>query len=159
MVVIAQLLVSNLEAQLVSQQPAGKATKYETELGTLYEGVSIEKGAEISFGTSGNMEIIFGFMGLSSSNAFPVGADLRVFTAHSVTNKPQVTLVQDKATGKWLATNGRIALEKGNIGVVEGHKIKILGGQNDPIKIDGQPFAATIVVITNGKPVVQKKSP
>ena len=98
MVVIAQLLVSNLEAQLVSQQPAGKATKYETELGTLYEGVSIEKGAEISFGTSGNMEIIFGFMGLSSSNAFPVGADLRVFTAHSVTNKPQVTLVQDKAT-------------------------------------------------------------
>jgi len=157
--VVPILLACALQAQVVIQPASGKTTAYDTELGTLYEGMSIEAGAEVSFGMSGNMEIIFGFMELSSSNAFPVPSQLRIFTERSVTNKPQVTLVQDRITGKWLATRGKLALAKGEAGLVEGHRIKILGGKNNPIKIDGQSFAETTVVITNGTPVAKKASP
>jgi hypothetical protein len=64
-----------------------------------------------------------------------------------------ITFVQDLASREWLATNGLLYVRKHQGYLLEGQKIKVVGGQDKALVIDGQPFADTTLVIVNGKPV------
>jgi hypothetical protein len=134
----------------------GMGTSYDTDIGTLKKGdIVIESGAEINFTTNG-MEIIFGFVKIQEGQAVSLNEGLEVFAGHKRMPEPSITLVQDKATGKWLATGGVLATAKQKFGLVEGHIVKIIGGTRDPIKIEGYSFANSVIIIREGKPVEQK---
>lgn len=80
---------------------------------------------------------------------------LTIFAEKKHAAPVKITLVQDKATGKWLATDGLLATDEGREGVIEGHIVRIEGGHETPIRIAGEEVANCTVVITKGKPVKQ----
>ena len=140
--------------------PMTSSMTFKTSIGTLHGRYTLEDGAEIAFTGNKGVEVVFGFVSIAKGDALPVGVAIDVCTTRSDTKKSRITLVQDKKTGKWLATDGRVGLLKGKRDsepvVFEGHTIIIIGGSKKPIKISGVPFSDTTVIIKGGKPVRQK---
>ena len=132
--------------------------RFQTEVGTLTEACLIEEATQISM-VPGAMQIVDGFANVSSRECIMLGDEIELHTGLSterVSSKPQITFVQEKKTGKWLGTNGRIRLRKGSPKLVEGHAVNIVGGTEHPVLIDGKPYANTTLVVTNGKMVLQE---
>jgi len=90
------------------------------------------------------------------------GNSFQIFNATHKASPLEVTLVQDKATRKWIATNGRYYADSQETrdldGFIEGHVIHVIGGTNNPIRIKGRSFANTTVHIKNGAPVAAVES-
>jgi hypothetical protein len=122
-------------------------TTYQTALGPLIEGSTLGKGTVIS--SSG--EFKSGCIEVGKGQAFEVGNVFDVLRQKSSESEPALTLVQDKATGHWLATDGIVGIDQGVIGgLFEGHTVHIVGGSENPIVIGGKTFSDTNVVIRNG---------
>lgn len=148
--VISILLVGNVLVSAQSLRSKDTGITYQTPLGTLKQGGSLEDGSE--FDLSGR--IIAGFMRMGHDQAL-------AFNIHSLSvsrqlkspSPVQITLVQDQATRKWIATDGTIDIIDNNLVLVEGHTVNVLGGADQPFLIEGQPFFETQVKIQNGRPV------
>lgn len=134
--------------------PAEAKGAWETAVGTLKGVYQVEQGAKVRI-DGGNLVIVQGFFVVAKGEAYPVPkAGLYVLPfRYSGTGDLQITLVQDKATGQWLVTDGRIAVTEHKKGFVEGHQIRIIGEQEDLVKIDGMPFSNGTFKIRQGKPV------
>lgn len=128
-----------------------ETTKYETTVGVLTRGykqllLSIKPLRAGKF-------VLFGLLDISPSEAFVVGNALVVFEDCTDLEPPKITLVQDKISGVWLATDGHLATVDDSVGLFEGHTIKVVGGVTNPIRIGGKSFDDTTVIIKNGKPI------
>ena len=137
------------ETQAASRQEE----EYETPLGKLRRssGITIEKGAQVSLGM-GKLDIIFGFTRIERGVGLKVSPSFGVYRGQVSGEAPNITLVQVKSTGEWLATDGRLGIQQDKFVFVEGHTVKIIGGSRNSIVIGGQSFADTVVTIRNGVP-------
>lgn len=137
-----------------------EADKYETALGILTAGGGrVDKGAQLEFDAANKKLIIVkGFFSVPPGRAVPVSGAFKIIPEFGSPAGPiNLTLVQNKANGKWLATDGKMAIYyKTSSGLIEGHSIKIIGGPENPITIDGHPFSNTTILIKDGKPVKSK---
>ncbi len=143
---------------------SGLEATYETSIGILHYGFHIDDNDVLMSPSNGAVGSFLGFATITETEAIEISDAIYASSkADFYTKKVSITLVQDKKTGKWLATAGKIGLFKadlvtnGNIIVVllEGQTIRIIGGKDKPIKILGSPFSDTTVVIREGKPVEQ----
>jgi len=133
---------------------AGDATKkFDTVLGTLSEGGVLEAGSQFDLGGNAIFAVL----------AFPKGSAVALDEArfdicldYGIEPPPSITLVQDSTTGKWLVTDGRLGMLREQLVLVEGHTVKIIGGEGSPIHIGDKPFFDTTVVIEGGRPVVNE---
>jgi hypothetical protein len=137
--------------------------QYETSLGKLKDQILLlNEGNRVRQDSSGQLHILFGYVLLQKDWATLIGDSIEVYTGLKEPVPSDITLevifVQDKITGKWLATDGFICIHNGSLVLLDGHKIKVLGGVDDPINIAGRPFSNTTIIIKNGKPVVQDKA-
>ena len=137
-----------------------ESKNYETALGILTAGGGrVDKGAQLKFDAANKKLIIVkGFFSVPSGHAVPVSGAFKIIPEFGSAAGPiNLTLVQNKADGKWLATDGKMAIYyKTSSGLIEGHSIKIIGGSENPITIDGHPFSNTTILIKGGKPVRSK---
>ena len=81
---------------------------------------------------------------------------MKIFQGH-VGNKlngidPYITLVQDKPSGKWLATQGFLYTRNKSTYLIEGHIVRVIGGFKDPFVLADQQLADTTVCIRHGHP-------
>lgn len=130
-------------------------SEHNTSLGTLKGRFLLENGNQISMGANNNLIIVFGIIHMGPDDATQINESIGVYTARKPTQPVEVTFVQDRKTGTWLATNGALCIVNDKQFLLDGTTIKVVGGANTPIKIAGQPFADTTVQIRDGKPVAK----
>jgi hypothetical protein len=131
--------------------------KYQTSLSTLNSGFLLQNGNRMGTGPSGNLIIIFGLIHIGSDEATALGSNVEIFEGKTNLS-PNITLLQDRKSGKWLATNGTMCIDNGTIKVLDNSTIRIIGGTENPVKIEGRPFSDTTIVIKNGKPTIIKSA-
>lgn len=129
--------------------------KYQTSLGQLNNGFLLQNDNQVSMDKSGNLLIVFGFIHMGSDEAVEIDNNVAVFQGETNLS-PHITFVQDQKNGKWLATNGTMCIQNNSNLLLDNTTIKVIGGTDKPIKIAGQPFADTTVLIKNGRPIVMK---
>lgn len=127
--------------------------KYQTSLGTLPCGWLIQNGNQIKM-VGNNMEIIFAFIHMGSDEATPILDNVGVFQGKTNLS-PHITFVVDQNSGKWVATNGTMCIKNDETLLLNNTTVKIIGGGENPIKILGQPFSNTTVLIKKGKPFIR----
>lgn len=130
-------------------------TTYETSLGKLKDSFLLQNGNKMGTDSSGNMTIIFGFIHMGSDGAIDIRDNVEIFQGKTNLS-PNITFVQDMKSKKWVATNGTMCIDKSSTKLLDNSTVKIIGGKERPIKIAGQSFSDTTVLIKNGNPVEQK---
>lgn len=134
---------------------SGNVIEYETSHGKLKANMLLENENQRISMSGSTMKIVHGFYFMSADNAMPVGKELQVYSGATVNVPLNITLIQDKRNGNWLATDGRIFINNDTLCLLEGHEIQVIDGRDDPIYIAGQSFSDATVVIKNGKPVAK----
>jgi len=129
-----------------------KDTPFETSIGTLKGNVRFLPGAELGEVSPGELAIFFGFINIDSKNAFPIDEPIEIYMGDKPDHPAMITLVRDLKSGKWIVTDGYICYKHPKYMLLDGDTIKIIGGKNNSVYIDNQPFADTTVYIRNGKP-------
>jgi len=139
---------------IIQKDARGQVKHYKTALGELKAGMLILKGSQMTRPGS-KMEIKEGYFAISSDGGVSITNPVQIFkgTPYQKLTPLVITFVQDLASREWLATNGLLYVRKHQGYLLEGQKIKVVGGQDKALVIDGQPFADTTLVIVNGKPV------
>jgi hypothetical protein len=131
---------------------------FETSLGNLKPQMLLLVGANFSINKKGQFQIVNGLIFLKEDEAIALSEELKIYSAHKLTISPDrklyITLIQDIPTGKWLATKGLLLLAEEKYQITEGHIIRIIGGNDKPIKILNNSFSDTTICIKNGNPVI-----
>jgi hypothetical protein len=139
---------------IIQKDARGQVKQYRTALGKLNAGMLILKGSQMT--KLGNkMEIKEGYFAIGADGAVSITNPVQIFKGkpYQTLTPLLITFVQDLASHDWLATDGLLYVRKHQGYLLEGQKVKVVGGQDNPLVIDGQPFADTFLVIVNGKPV------
>lgn len=113
---------------------------FETELGTLEGGFLLQNGNKLK-----NGQIVFGAIHMDSNQAFAIREAIDILETEQELDV-EVTLVQDKVTGEWLATQGWLGLKEGEPYILENCRVTVLGGKDNPIMIAGRPQADRTLV-------------
>jgi uncharacterized protein (TIGR03067 family) len=149
----AQFQMRTKESMALENSSKTKGVKdYETAVGKLTNGFTLEADASLKVEEKG-IAINAGFYAIRPGHARWFDGTLVVVADKKHAPPLSVTLVQDRATGEWLATDGLLATEDGKEGLIEGHSVKIVGGEKRPVSISGNEFANCTVVVRQGKPV------
>jgi hypothetical protein len=137
---------------LTGTTATGKDTQFETSIGMLTRNVKVLKGAKLKVVSPGKVAISFGFIYIDPKNAFPIEESIEIYMGDKPDHPAMITLVRDLKSGKWLVTDGYIFYKDPKYMLLDGDTVKIIGGKDNPVYIDNQPFADTTVYIRNGKP-------
>lgn len=123
---------------------------YNTSIGKLKDSLLLQNGNKISQNASGGITIVFGFIHIQSNEATGILDDITIFKGKTnLTSK--ITFIQDLDNKKWVATDGVMCIDNGSIKLLDNTTVKVVGGKDNPIKIDGKEFHDTSVTIKNGK--------
>ena len=138
-------------------QPAtAPAAPYDTAVGPLRPAqLKVMSGANVQFRGDGPLHIVDGFAEVPAGEALPVND---IFPWHNFPRVPPrgVTLVQDRATGRWLATDGVVAIANAQFVLVDGQDVRIVGG---PFKIRDAAFTDQTIVLRDAQPTVVAAAP
>jgi len=128
----------------------GKDTMFQTSLGTLTERYEI---IPLECRRSGKEHITIdsGIVRMDSKSALPIDDRVEIYKT-GATRRGSITLVQENKSGQWLGTDGALFFDSENVMLMEGDTVRIIGGKDEPVYINNQPFADTTVYIRNGKP-------
>jgi len=58
----------------------------------------------------------------------------------------EITLLQNKKSGEWLATKGWLGIKYGEYFLIDNTRVKVIGGDSNPILINGKPYTNTELV-------------
>ena len=153
----AQLVMKTQNSLELENSTKMKGVKdYQTAVGKLVNGYTLEAGAALKMGEK--LSISSGFFSIPSGGACWFDGTLTIIAGRTHAAPLKVTLVQDKATGEWLATDGLLVTQEGQEGLIEGHVAEIVGGQAKPVKIGGREFADCTVEIRDGKPAKREEA-
>lgn len=114
--------------------------EYETDVGALKGGFLLQNGNKMN---NGKIEI--GAIYMDSKKAVEISKNMAVKKTNQKLDV-EVIILQDKKTGGWLASQGWLGIESGEYFFLENTRIKVVGGNSDPILINGKPYANTELV-------------
>lgn len=124
---------------------------HDTDLGPLRpSGLSVMEGAHVEFRDLGQLHVVAGFAEVAPGEALPVDG---IHPWFDFPAKPPrgITLVRDKATDKWLATDGVVAIAQAKFVLVDDQEVRVVGG---PFKVRDVGFTDQTFVLRAGQPVV-----
>jgi hypothetical protein len=112
---------------------------YETEIGTLKGDAIILNGNRMDLK---NGQIISAIMYVGSEQAFKIKSEIKISDL-AKGKSCSLTLLQDKNNKEWLATNGWLGIINNETYIIDNCQLKILGGEKNPITIDGKTYSNT----------------
>ena len=158
MILPCQVRCEKLEGIPIIQKDAkGQVRRYKTALGELKASMVLLKGSQMT--KAGNkMEMKEGYFAITSDGGVSISYPVEIFKGkpYQTITPLTITFVQDLASRDWLATDGLLYVRKYQGYLLEGQRVKVVGGKDKPVIIDGQPFADATLVIQNGKPVKKR---
>jgi len=98
-----------------------------------------------------NLTILFGMLYFDEKSATDFDGKINITNLWTAKTRMKVKMFQDQNTGKWCVTDGFVATTKNDLAVFNGLTISIMGGKENPVIIDGEPFSDSVVEINNGK--------
>jgi hypothetical protein len=139
---------------MIQKDATGKVKRYKTASGELTATWLLLFGSQLTKAGS-KMEFKEGYFAVSSDGGVPITNPVQIFKGkpYQVLTPLEITFVQDRISGAWLATNGLLYVRKQQGYLLEGQRVRVIGGKDKPLFLDGQPFADANLVILNGKPV------
>ena len=114
--------------------------EYETDIGVLKGGFLLQNGNQMR-----NGKMAFGAAYMDSEHAISINKNMNVMQTNQKLDV-EVTLLQDKKNGKWLATKGWIGIKDGEYFLLDNTRVKVIGGDKNPILINGKSFTNTELI-------------
>jgi len=115
--------------------------KYETEIGALKGGFLLQNGNQMR-----NGKIVSGAIYMDAETAYAIEKKIGVLETKKKLDV-EVTLLQDKKSGNWLATQGWLCMKNGEVFLLDNTRVKVIGGKKNPILIDDRPYSNTEMVV------------
>ena len=94
---------------------------------------------------------------LTAASQLPILCRFSKGKPYQVLTPLEITFVQNLTSRAWLATNGLLYVRQQQGYLLEGQRVTVIGGKDNPLMIGGQPFADTTLVILNGKAVKKER--
>ena len=119
--------------------------EYETDIGVLKGTFLLQNGSQKNIQQNGDkfkMDVLYGAVYMTDKTAVEIKKDLSVMQTDQKLDV-EVTLIQEEGSGKWLATNGWLCMKGDNLFLLENTRVKVIGGEEKPIFINGKPFLNT----------------
>jgi hypothetical protein len=132
----------------------GKVQRYKTPMGELSAAWLLLDGSQLTRAGS-KMEFKEGYFAIGSDGGVPITNPVQIFKGkpYQALTSLEITFVQNLTSRAWLATNGLLYVRQQQGFLLEGQRVRVVGGADNPLVIGGQPFADTTLVILNGRAV------
>lgn len=139
----------------------GSNKEYQTSLGKLKHGyILLNQPLKNSIDASGKMHLLFGIIYIDTEHAIQISDknqnDIQICQGVAVEKNQKITFIQDQTSGIWVATDGIMCVQNNSHYLLNNTIVNVVGGTENPIKILGQPFADTKILIENDEPSIVK---
>jgi hypothetical protein len=143
---------------IVQKDTRGKVQRYKTPTRELTATWLLLDGSQLTRAGS-KMEFKEGYFAIGSDGGVPMTNPVQIFkgTPYQILTPLEITFVQNLTSRAWLATNGLLYVRKQQGYLLEGQRVRVVGGTDNPLVIGGQPFADATLVILNGRAVKKER--